>query len=371
MLRFVRGSTWVRFRGAVGGFCERKWEAVPPWWRTNSGAPRFFVCVPRDTVPAVQQQPRVDRLIWLDGEFVPWERATVHILSHSLQRGSLVFDYMSVHQTPRGAAVFRLDLHVQRMLRSCELMGLPLRQGAALISEAIIETARANPGAKAVKASAYFPSVEVDVVPLDTRVSLAIAAYDPQADIIDPLSQSGERQKRAKQVRLWLEKQTHQRREDIVSPQAKVAANYAASMTAKARALEHGFDEILLVDEENQLAEGPTTNVFVVDGGGVLCTPPERRVLRGVTRQSIIELAKADGIELREVPLSPEALTTAREVFLTGTSAGVLPVVSVDGRPVGTSCPGPVAESLSQHFERVTAGRDPDFDHWLCYVDEA
>ena len=275
---------------------------------------------------------------------------------------------MSVHRTPRGAAIFRLDLHVQRMLRSCELMGLPISQDAAAISCAIVETVRANPGAAAVKASAYFASVEVDVVPLDTRVSLAIAAYDPRADILDRLP--GTRPKRTGRVRLWLEKQTHQRRADIVSPQAKVSANYAASMTAKARAQEQGFDEILLVDEEDQLAEGPTTNLFLVDAEGLLCTPPERRVLRGVTRQSILELAAADGIEVRELPLSPEVLVSAREVFLTGTTAGVLPVISVDGRAVGDGRPGPVAQALSRHFERVTAGGDPDFDHWLSYVDE-
>jgi len=316
----------------------------------------------------MQEESPVDRQIWLDGELVPWQNATVHVLSHSLQRGSLVFDYMSVHRTPRGAAIFRMDVHVERMLRSCELMGLPIELTADEIGAAIVQTVRANPGARAVKASAYFASVEVDVVPMNPKVSVAIAAYDPKADVIDRLP--GTRRPHPKCIRLWLEKKTHQRRDDIVSPQAKVAANYASSMTAKARAQKQGFDEILLVDEEDHLAEGPTTNLFVVDAAGTLVTPPERRVLLGVTRKSIMELAQAEGIDVKETPIAPSELATAREVFLTGTTAGVLPVSSVDGVPIGDGQPGPIATKLGERFRRVQAGGDPEFDRWLTYVDE-
>ncbi len=312
-------------------------------------------------------QADVDRQIWLNGQFVDWADATVHVLSHSVQRGSLVFDYMSVHGTPRGSAVFRMPEHVDRLLHSCALMGLPLAYEKPEIQDAIVATVRANPGARAVKASAYFASVEVDVVPVDQRVSLAIAAYDPKADILDRLH--SERPPRPAQVRLWLEKKARQRRDDIVSPQAKVSANYASSMTAKARALGQGFDEIVLVDEDDQLAEGPTSNLFVVDARGVLCTPPEQKVLRGVTRLSIIELARSMGIEVVEKAISPHELQSAREVFLTGTSAGVLPAVSVDGWQIGDACPGPVAGALGERFVRITEGKDAEFDDWLTYVD--
>jgi branched-chain amino acid aminotransferase len=315
----------------------------------------------------VQEKSAVDRLIWRNGELVPWDQATVHVLSHSLQRGSLVFDYMSVHDSPRGPAVFRLDLHVERMLRSCELMGLPIDLAAAGLTEAIRTAARANPGCTAVKACAYFASIEVDVVPMDPRVTVAIAAYDPQRDIIDRLP--GERKARKRSpIRLWLEKQAHQRREDIVSPHAKVSANYASSMTAKARAQREGFDEILLVDEDGFVAEGPTTNVFLVDERGTLLTPTEKKVLKGVTRQSIIELAKADGLAVREEPVRPEQLFAAAEVFLTGTTAGVMPVESIDGRAIGEQCPGEVSKALHKHFKQVEAGEDPAFAHWLAPV---
>lgn len=314
----------------------------------------------------MQNQAVVDRTIWLNGQFVPWQDATVHVLSHSLQRGSLVFDYTGVHQTARGPGIFRLDVHVKRLLHSCELMGLHIGYGQAEIEAAILETVRHNPGARAVKASAYYASVEVDVVPIDQRVSLAIAAYDPTADILGHLP--GPPRTRASTVRLWLEKKTHQRREDIVSPQAKVSANYASGMMAKSRALKAGFDEVLFVNEDDQLAEGPTTNLFIVDGAGRLCTPPEKHVLRGVTRQSVIELAAADDIPVDESDIAPHELTTAREVFLTGTTAGVLPAESVDGRPVGDVCPGPIATRLGDHLRLALNGEASGFEHWLTYV---
>ena len=146
-----------------------------------------------DTSGAAGIAGDVPRTIWIDGALRPWAEATVHVLSHSLQRGSLVFDYMSVHDLaegnaaglPAGAAVFRLREHIERFFHSCELMGLPVELDAMTIREAIRETVRANPGARAVKISAYFASIEIDVVPVDTHVTVAIAAYDPKTDISD------------------------------------------------------------------------------------------------------------------------------------------------------------------------------------------
>jgi len=309
----------------------------------------------------------VARTIWLDGERVPWERATVHVLSHSMQRGSLVFDYMSAHETPRGVAVFRLSDHVARFFRSCELVGLPIERAPAEIERAIRETVRANPGSHSVKISAYLPSIEVDVVPQDDRVSVAIAAYDANEDVI---ARNPGRFPRRQTVRLWIEKEVRNRRGDIVPPQAKVAANYVSPMTAKWKARKRGYDEILLIDEQGCVAEGPTTNVFLVDAEGALRTPPDERVLWGVTRRSILELAKHDGLTVREESVRPEELALAREVFLTGTTAGVWPVESIDDRPVGEGVPGPVARALGAHFRRVVRAEDPDFAHWLSFVDE-
>ncbi|NNL65046.1 MAG: hypothetical protein HKP30_02270 [Myxococcales bacterium] len=310
--------------------------------------------------------PASHRQIWIDGELVPWESATVHVLSHSLQRGSLIFDYMGVYETPRGPSVFRLREHVERLQHSAELVGLPLGLGAAEIEAAICQTVRANPGARAVKVSAYLPSIEVDVVPLDPRVSVAIAAYDPEADIN---AGKPERPPRPETLKIWIEKTVKNRREDIVPPQAKVSANYTSPMQAKWNARRAGYDEILLIDEDGCVAEGPTTNVFLVDADGALATPAKARVLLGVTRRSILELAAAEGLVALERNVRPDDLFAASEVFLTGTSAGVWPVESVDGRKIGRGAPGPVCQKLAARFRAVTRGEDPAFAHWLTPVD--
>jgi branched-chain amino acid aminotransferase len=310
----------------------------------------------------------IDRRVWLDGVLRPWADVTVHVLSHSIQRGSLVFDYMSVNPTPRGASVFRLREHIDRFFQSCEMMGLPIEQTPETVCVAIRETVRANPGARAVKISAYFASVEIDVVPVDTHVSVAIAAYDPKTDITDRLPRPSP-PKRAT-LKLWIEKERANRRDDIVAPQVKVSANYASPMTAKARARAAGYDEIILVDEHGHLAEGPTTNLFLVDAQGSLLTPPREKVLHGVTRSAIIEIAKAESIPVHEAQLEPDALLNASEAFLTGTTAGVWPVESVDGQELGDVCPGPISTRLGDRFRRISKGEDPEFDHWLTPVED-
>ena len=309
-----------------------------------------------------------ERQIWTDGRLTPWAEATVHVLSHSLQRGTLVFDYMSVHDCPAGIAIFRLDEHVERFLQSCSLTGLRVGRSAAEIRKAILETVRANPGSRAVKVSGYLASIEIDVVPVDDRMTLSIAAYDPAADIA--AHKPGPPPARRSSIRLWIEKERKNRRADIVPPQAKTAANYASPMVAKALARKAGYDEILLVDEFGYVAEGPTTNVFMVDGEGAVLTPLTDRVLLGVTRSAVLEIAKHDGYEVREVGIRPDELMAAAEVFLTGTTAGVLPVESIDGQPVGAGVPGPVSAALREHFVRIISGEDEDFAHWLTYVND-
>jgi len=308
-----------------------------------------------------------DRRIWLDGSLVPWAQATVHVLSHSMQRGSLVFDYLAVHDTARGPAVFRLDEHLARFRISTELVGLPVEPGPAELRPAVLETVRANPGCHSVKICAFLPSIEVDVVPQDPRVSIAIAAYETGADVI---AKNPGTFHFAPELKLWIEKERRNRRADIMPPQAKVAANYTSPMVAKWRARCAGYDEIVLVDEEGNLAEAPTSNLFLVDATGALHTPLERNVLLGITRRSVIELALHEQRPVVEESIAPDALFDAAEVFLTATTAGVWPVISVDGKPVGEGKPGPVTIALREQLQRVERGEVLEFDHWLAYANE-
>lgn len=311
----------------------------------------------------------LERRIWVDGRLVPWDGATVHVLSHSHQRGSLVFDFMSVRETARGAAVFRLGDHLARFRRSVELVGLPLHAAEGELREAIRATVRANPGATAVKISAYLPSIEVDVVPADDRVEVAIAAYDPERDVLARKTHVRVAPRRP-ELRVRLDRQRVKVQPEAIPPQAKVAANYLGPMIAKWEARRAGFDEVLLLDAEGFVSEGPTTNVFLVDAEGALRTPPAGSILEGITRGSLLAIAKHDGLAVREGPVRPEALFEAEEVFLTGTTAGVWPVVQIDGRPVGEGRPGPVADRLRRRLDEVTHGRDPAFAHWLTWVED-
>ena len=310
----------------------------------------------------------VQRSIWRDGEFVAWQDATVHVLAQSLQRGSLAFDYLSVYDTPRGPAAFRLRDHVMRLATTCRIVGLPLAYPVEDIVEAAAETIRRNPGAKSVKISALIPSIEVEIVPQDERVSVFIAAYDSGPDIID--RNRGEYRRRDV-LSLKIEREKSARREDILPPHAKVAANYTAAMSAKWQARREGFDDVVLLDEHGFVTEGPTANLFMVDAKGRLATPPASKVLLGITRDSVMQLASATDIDCTERDIVADELAAASEVFLTGTSVGVWPVVAIDGQPVRDGNVGPVTTRLRDRYRATVHGEVPQFAHWLHYVQPA
>jgi len=305
------------------------------------------------------------RQIWCDGSFIPWEEAKVHVLSQSMQRGTLVFDYFSIHQTSKGPAIFRLPEHVDRLIESCRLVQLPLTLTRQELIEACMATAIQNPGASSLKASVLIPSVEVDIVPQDYRVSVYIAAYDSHTDIIS--RNQGEFHV-AREISLMIERDKKNRRQDIMPPQAKVASNYTATMVAKLKARAAGYDEILLLDEKGYVAEAPTSNIFMVSQSGVLKTPPADKVLHGITRATLLEVARRQGMQVEETDILPEELFTAEEVFLSATSVGVWPVVSIDGISIGGGKKGPVATALLSRFRSIVAGDDAEFEHWLTYL---
>lgn len=306
-----------------------------------------------------------ERTIWRDGQFIAWQDATVHVLAQSLQRGSLAFDYLSVHQTKRGTAMFRLGDHIERLLHTCHLVGLPLDYTAEDLMAACAATVRRNSDATSVKISVLIPSIEADLIPQDARVAVFIAAYDNQTDII--AGNRGEFRQRT-ELSLKVERHTLARRDDMVPPHAKVAANYTAAMTAKWQARREGFDDVVLLDEQGLVAEAPTTNLFLLDANGKLATPPAQKVLLGITRDSILALAPTIGCSCTERDVAVDELLSAKEVFLSGTSAGIWPVLKVDGQPVANGQIGTTTAQLHDKYRSVVAGEEPDFEHWLDYV---
>ena len=304
----------------------------------------------------------MSRKIWINGDFVDWNDANVHILSHSHQRGSLIFGFIPIFENDNGVFIFRINKHTERIFKSCEIAGIPIAYTKENIRDAIIDTVQVNPGSKFVKISVYIASVEIDVVPQDPFTTVAIAAYEPQEDIIAKNSQPFHS---SAELSVWVEKVRHQRRSDIIAPQVKIAANYTSPMMAKWEARKQGYDEIILTDEDGYVTEAPTSNVFIVNAKGILMTAHEDDVLHGITRMSILEITEDESIEtnIGRVPLKD--LEEAREVFVTSSSHLVCPVIKIDGSPVGNGKIGEVTERLKNRFHEIIKGKENKFQHWL------
>ena len=307
----------------------------------------------------------MQRKIWMNGDYVDWEDAQVHILSHSHQRGSLIFGFIPIFENDGIISLFRLSDHVDRLFTSCETAGIPLDYSPQDIQLAIKDTVRKNPGSKFVKISVYIASIEIDVVPQDPFSTVAIAAYDPKEDIASKNTQPFHS---SKELSVWLEKEKHQRRHDIIPPQVKIAGNYTSSMMAKWQARKNGYDEIILTDEEGYITEAPTSNVFIVNKDGCLLTAPEDDVLYGITRKSILEIASNEGIGVRVERIPIHELENAKEVFLTSSSHLLAPVIKVDGAMVGNGKIGNLTAKLKDRFLRITNSKDTIFTNWLDVI---
>ena len=304
----------------------------------------------------------MQRKIWINGNYINWEDAQVHILSHSHQRGSLIFGFIPIFDNEGVVSIFRLNDHIDRLFTSCISAGIPLDYSFEEIYFAIKDTVRKNPGSKFVKISVYISSIEVDVVPQDPFSTVAIAAYDPQEDIISKNTQPFHS---SKELSVWLEKEKHQRRSDIIPPQIKIAGNYTSSMMAKWQARKNGYDEIILTDENGFITEAPTSNVFLVNNDGDLLTAPEKDVLYGITRKSILDIAKNEGIKIKVEKIPLLELENAKEVFITSSSHLVCPVIKIDNKFVGNGVIGDLTARLKKRFLDITQSKDELFNYWL------
>jgi branched-chain amino acid aminotransferase len=301
--------------------------------------------------------------VWYEGALVGWDHVLASPLCHGMQRGALVFDVGRMREGAGGARLlFRPREHIERFLRSAALVGLTVAWDAARLLAATVETARAAPAGVAsalVRWSAFVPTLESDVVPRSAaRAAVAIAVIAPEDSVI-----AGEAVAvRAETARVWVPRDFRKAGPEVFPPQAKVSASYLGPMLAKRRALAEGFDEVLLLDGHGRVAEAPTSNVFVARAG-TLRTPPAERVLSGITRDSVLALAQAEGIPTAETHLSPDELDDADEAFLTATSLPVLPIASFGERRLGAA-PGPLTRRVRELLVACEQGRDPRFPGW-------
>ncbi|MCD6290257.1 MAG: branched-chain amino acid transaminase [Anaerolineae bacterium] len=298
--------------------------------------------------------------IWFDGDFVPWADAKVHVLSHALHYGSSVFEGIRAYKTPQGVAVFRLAAHVKRLFNSCKIAHMPVPYTAEQTSQAIVETVRRNKLSSCYIRPLVFRGYEVlGVDPRSCPVHMIVAAFEwgtyLGAEAIEQGVDVG--------ISSW-----RRMAPDTFPSMAKIGGHYVNSQFMVMEARDRGFSEAIGLDIYGYVSEGSGENLFVVVDGIIYTPPLGASILGGITRDSVITIARDLGYEVREQLIPREMLYIADEVFFTGTAAEVTPIRSVDGQPVGEGHRGPITAKIQEQFFGITQGKLPDRYHWLHYV---
>jgi branched-chain amino acid aminotransferase len=297
--------------------------------------------------------------IWMNGSFVKWDDAKIHVLSHVVHYGTSWFEGIRCYDTAKGPAVFRLDPHIRRLLDSLKIYRTPSPYTAEQLTAAVLETIRAN----TMKACYIRPVVyrgygDVGVNPMGCPVDVAIAVWEWGAYLGSEALSNGI----DVCVSTW-----NRPAPNTLPTMAKAGGNYLLSQLMKVEALQAGFSEAIALDTHGYLSEGSGENLFVVRDG-ILHTPPfSSALLPGITRATIVQLASQLGIVVKEMEIPREMLYIADEIFFTGTAAEITPIRSVDKQVVGSGKPGPVTQRLqAAFFEIIKNGNDPY--RWLTFV---
>ena len=296
--------------------------------------------------------------IWMDGELVPWAEARVHVLTHTLHYGSGVFEGIRAYPTKNGPAIFRLTDHIKRLHDSAELFLMDMPYSVEELVEATRETVRVNKVDSCyIRPIAYLGYGEMGLNPLPCEVKVSIAVWPWGSYLGDEGVRNGVRMK----VSSW------RRIDPNVNPvAAKGTGIYVNSQLAKVEALKAGYDEAILLNTHGFVAECTGENLFVVKHG-VLITPPlSSGALEGITRASVITIARDLGLEVREDNLLRSDLYLADEAFLTGTAAEIVPMRSVDDRVIGD--PGEITRKIQEIYFAVVHGEEDRYKDWLDYV---
>ena len=298
--------------------------------------------------------------IWIDGDLVPFEDANVHMLTSSLHYGYGAFEGIRAYNTPKGAAVFRLQEHMERFVDSGLVLGVgDFPYSVEALCQATHETIRANGfDGCYIRPLLYFEgslALNMDA----TTPHVSIATWEWGAYLGEEGLEKG--------VHMMVSSFTRHHI-NVAMTKAKITGNYANSVLAKTLAVRSGYDEAIMLDPEGYVAECSGENLFLVRDG-VIYTPPRATILEGITRDSVITLAGDLGYSVVEEPISRDQLYIADEVFVCGTAAEVTPVSAIDHRQIGTGRRGPVAEALQELFFRTAKGEGERSDEWLDYVD--
>ena len=302
-----------------------------------------------------------DGVIWLDGELIPWREAKTHVLTHTLHYGMGVFEGERAYKTDKGAAIFRLKEHTDRLFGSAHIMKMDMPFDRETINEATKAAVRENNLDSAyIRPMCFYGSEGMGLRAEGLKTHVMIAAWDWGSYMGEENMRKGIKVRTSSYTRHHV---------NITMCKAKANGNYMNSMLALNEAISCGCDEALLLDNEGYVAEGSGENFFMVTKG-ILYTPELTSALDGITRDTIIILAKELGIEVREKRITRDEVYLADEAFFTGTAAEVTPIRELDGRAIGAGGRGPVTEKLqSLYFDHVH-GRNDSRPEWLSYVSE-
>jgi branched-chain amino acid aminotransferase len=298
--------------------------------------------------------------IWLDGRLVDWDAARVHVLTHTLHYGLGVFEGIRCYRTEGGrSAVFRLPEHVKRLFDSAHINLMTIPFSREVVSDAIVETLRANRLTEGyIRPLVFIGDGVMGLNPADNPIRVAVIAYAWGKYLGEEGIERGIRARVSSFQRHYV---------NAKMTKGKTCGDYVNSILAKREALLDGYDEAILLDAQGYVAEASGENLFVVREGEI-CTPPLAPVLGGITRATVIELAAEKGMRVIERPITRDELYIAEEIFLTGTAAEVTPVREVDRRQVGDGRRGPITKALQAAFFDVVAGRDRKHERWLSYL---
>lgn len=296
--------------------------------------------------------------IWLDGRMVDWREANVHVLTHTLHYGVGVFEGVRAYNTPKGPSIFRLQDHTDRLFKSAGIVNMEIPYAKETINNAHIDVVNLNNLEESyIRPMCFYGSEGMGLRADNLKVHTMVAAWE-WPSYMEP-------EAREKGIKVKVSSYRRQVRNPVAS--AKVNGNYVNSIVALNEALEAGFDEALLLDEEENVAEGSGENFFIVKNG-ILKTPDLEASLDGITRRTIIQLAKDMGMEVEIIKIKLHDVLESDEAFFTGTAAEVVPINSVNNESLGNGSRGPLTEILqSTYFDQVRGLRDEN-SNWHSYV---
>ncbi|HEX4682654.1 MAG TPA: branched-chain amino acid transaminase [Gemmatimonadaceae bacterium] len=295
-------------------------------------------------------------VIWMNGELVPWADANVHVSAHGLQYGTGVFEGMRSYDTPDGPAIFRLEPHMRRLIASASYYELAIPYTAEELCDAALDVLRANRlGNAYFRPLAFFDSYSFSVWPKDCPVSVAIISVPGRA-YLQGGPESG--------VRVTVS--TVRRIESsTLPPHIKASGHYTNSVLAVQEAIRRGYDDALLFNAKGDISEGSGANLMIVRGGTLITNDVDASILPGITRDSVLQIARDLGIPVTIRAMSLPDVQTADEVFFCGTAVEVTPIREIDGRTIGDGAPGPITQRIQRTFYDAVHGRLPQYRRWL------